>query len=164
MMKSQDEATYSGAHGLHHICIMAKDLERTVAFYVEAFGAVTLRRWSALFLEDGTQLRQGGVMLAVGTGGTHIEIFASDAGAVRPSHPSRGVHHFCLAVKDCDAAFARARSAGAGAYRHHDVDYDGTPLSLSVDEVGEPVIRSAFVEGPDGEIIQLLQDLAPSAL
>jgi glyoxylase I family protein len=77
---------------LAHICILAKDLNRSLNFYC---GALGLKRHFD-FLKNGELF---GFYLAVAPG-QFIEIFKTDPGAeIR----SQQIHHFCLEVDDIDA-------------------------------------------------------------
>nr|WP_320131740.1 VOC family protein [uncultured Holophaga sp.] len=128
----------SPVRGFHHVAMETADFERSVRFYQEAFGFRVRTAWG-----EG----QGrGIMLDTGDGSC-LELFAKGQGL----RPSGGWVHIALRTSDCRASLERALSRGA------------TPLQ-ELKEIripGRPVLpaRIAFVKGPDGEEIELFEEI-----
>ena len=136
--------------GFHHVAIRAIDFDATVKFYTEGLGfrihfpfSVPGRIDRAAFLDAGD--------------GRFVEIFGhtstvqSEGRRRRPDEDRTegALLHFCLRVADTDAAYARAIACGANPRVE--------PLSrqLSADPLVQ--VRIAFVTGPNGEVIELMQ-------
>lgn len=90
-----------GVRQVAHVCILARDLEATRAFYRDVFGMET--RFN--FTRDG---RIFGFYLDAG-GRTNIEVFENDASGFAGS---QNINHLCLEVGDLAAAVAHIRAAG----------------------------------------------------
>lgn len=84
-----------------HVCILARDLEATRAFYRDVLGMET--RFN--FTRDG---RIFGFYLDAG-GRTNIEVFESGASGFAES---QNINHLCLEVESLDEAVAHIRAAG----------------------------------------------------
>jgi glyoxylase I family protein len=134
----------------HHVAIRAIDFDATVKFYVEGLGfrlhfpfAVPGRIDRAAFLDAGD--------------GRFVEVFGQGSnvqseGRRREPGEARtegALLHFCLRAADTDASYARAMAAGATSRVE-----PGT-RRISEDLLVE--VRIAFVEGPNGEVIEFLQ-------
>lgn len=128
-----------GGCGFHHVAIRARDFDASVRFYTDALGFAEKIRWGE---GDGRA-----IMLDTGDG-NYLEIFAGGRGAA----PAEGaILHFALRTDNCDAAIARARSAGAVVTTEpKDVVIPSRPSQTPV--------RLAFCKGPDGEIIEFFQN------
>jgi glyoxylase I family protein len=138
------------APGFHHVAIRAVDFDETIRFYTEGLGfrvhfpfAVPGRIDRAAFLDAGD--------------GRFVEVFGSRS-VVQAEGPRRqpgqepaegAVLHFCLRVADTEASYARALAAGAVSRVE-----PGT-RRLSEDPLVD--VRIAFVVGPNGEVIELMQ-------
>jgi len=85
---------------LAHICILTKDLERSLDFYV---GTLGLKRHFD-FHKDGKLF---GFYMEVAPG-QYIEVFRSDAVDIKHQR----IHHFCLEVDDIDAIIDRLQKKG----------------------------------------------------
>jgi catechol 2,3-dioxygenase-like lactoylglutathione lyase family enzyme len=140
----------TSAPAFHHVAIRAVDFDETVRFYTEAFGfrvhfpfSVPGRIDRAAFLDAGD--------------GRFVEIFGENSivqseGRRRRPEEERtegALLHFCLRVADTDAAYARAIAAGAVSR------LEPVTRQTSADPLVE--VRIAFVVGPNGEVIELLQ-------
>jgi len=109
---------------LAHICILSKDLERSLDFYC---GALGLKRHFDFF-KDGALF---GFYLQVAPG-QFIEIFKADPAAeIR----SQRIHHFCLEVDDIDAAREKLMKHGV----------DVTPKKMGCDQTWQ-----CWCKDPDG--------------
>jgi catechol 2,3-dioxygenase-like lactoylglutathione lyase family enzyme len=120
--------------GLHHVAMHVRDINRSIAFYQEAFGFTLVRRWGG---EDSPA-----VMLDIGDGAI-LELFQKEAaGSVGTL-----LQHIAVGTDDVDAAYHRAISAGAGE--------QVAPKDVTIPSEPPFPVRLAFVIGPDGEPIEL---------
>lgn len=118
-----------------HIHLFTRDPEATAKFYADMFGAEIVRTM------------QGGkprIDLKLGGGDIFILDVSGDpkAGA-GPSHPHQGLDHFGLSVKEIDKVCAELKAKGARFTRGP--------------ETIRPGIRIAFIEGPEGVSIEILE-------
>jgi catechol 2,3-dioxygenase-like lactoylglutathione lyase family enzyme len=118
-----------------HIHLFTRDPEATAAFYERMFGAEVIR-----------SMQEGKPRIDLKLGGANIFILDvsgnSKAGA-GPAHPHQGLDHFGLQVRNIDAVCAELKSKGAVFSRE--------PVTI------RPGTRIAFVTGPDGVSIELLE-------
>jgi len=122
---------------LHHTHLFASDVERSIAFWRDHFGAVVL--------VDTVFAGARNVFMRVGEGRLHLYDQA-------PKHLGAGtVHHLGIETDELDALVARLKVAGVSVTdvrRHAEGDY-------------------AMAEGPDGLLLELFQPHAerlPAAL
>jgi len=118
-----------------HIHLFSRDPETTAAFYERMFGAEVTR-----------SLQQGKPRVDLKLGGANIFILdvSQDPKALAgPAHPHQGLDHFGLEVKSIDAVCAALKAKGAVFTRE--------PESI------RPGIRIAFLTGPEGVSIELLE-------
>lgn len=122
---------------LHHTHLFASDVDRSVAFWRDHFGAVVL--------VDTVFAGARNVFMRIGEGRLHLYDQA-------PRHPGAGtVHHLGIETDQLDALVARLKAAGVSVTdvrRHAEGDY-------------------AMAEGPDGLLLELFQPHAerlPAAL
>lgn len=135
MPRSGTNLTLAGG-GLHHVALGVRDLDASVRFYREALGCREVLRFP-----EGERTV---AMLDTGDG-SYLELFSGG----REEGGGGVLLHLALRTGDCDAAVERARAAGAR------IPEEPTTMALEGDP---PVpVRYAFVEGPDGERIELLQ-------
>ncbi|WP_423751106.1 VOC family protein [Salinirarus marinus] len=119
-----------------HTAIWVSDLERSYDFYVEGLG-----------LEESHRFDLGGVE-NIYVGGDHGEIqlrYDESSGGVDPDRET--LDHVALGVDDVDATFDRVRAE------------TGCPVveePFTVDQAGA---RVAFVEDPDGYVIEFVEQL-----
>ena len=124
-----------------HIHLFSPDPEATATYYERMFGAEVIR-----------SLQQGQPRIDLKLGGANIFILdvSKEAKAqVLPEHPHRGLDHFGLSVTDIDKVCADLKAKGAKFTRGP--------------ETPRPGIRIAFVEGPEGVSIELLERSAAYA-
>jgi catechol 2,3-dioxygenase-like lactoylglutathione lyase family enzyme len=118
-----------------HIHLFSPDPEATAAYYERMFGAEIVRT-----------MQQGKPRIDLKLGGANIFILdvSQDAKAkVLPEHPHRGLDHFGLAVKEIDKLCAELKAKGA--------------VFTRGPETPRPGVRIAFILGPEGVSIELLE-------
>jgi len=122
---------------LHHTHLFASDVDRSIAFWRDHFGAVVL--------VDTDFAGARNVFMRVGEGRLHLY-------AQAPRHVGAGtVHHLGIETDELDALVGRLKAAGVSVTdvrRHAEGDY-------------------AMAEGPDGLLLELFQPHAarlPAAL
>ena len=112
------------------------DIERSIAFYRDAFGFAPIRRWGET---------PRAAMLDMGDGAI-LELFERP-GAVRlDGH----LLHIALRSTDVDADYATALAAGAGEIT--------APKNVDIPAEHPFPVRIAFVKGPDGEPVELFAE------
>ncbi len=132
--------------GFHHVAIITRDWDKSMAFYCDGLGFVPKINW-------GTSPRRA-VMLDVGDG-NYLEVFERDVitanqaerESVLDTEPN--LLHLCLRTDDCAAAVEVARNAGANVTVEATVPDVFTQMGLKT--------KIAFVCGPDGEIIEFFE-------
>ena len=128
-----------GGGGFHHVAIRAHDFDASVQFYGETLGFREKIAWG-----EGDKRA---IMMDTGDG-NYIEIFA---GGTTGPKPEGAILHFAIRTDNCDAALERARVAG--------VEVTMEPESIDIQSRPAPTaVRIAFFKGPDGEVIELLQN------
>ena len=118
-----------------HIHLFTRNPEATAAFYERMFGAEVIR-----------SMQQGKPRIDLRLGGANIFILdvSQDPKAVAgPAHPHQGLDHFGLEVKNIDAVCADLKAKGAAFTRE--------PQTV------RPGVRIAFLTGPEGVSIELLE-------
>ncbi len=109
-------------HGIHHTAISTPDLERSVAFYRDLFGAEVVSEFEwpvgadfadAILGLNGSSARVAMLKL----GNAMIEIFEYLTPEPRKGDPNRpvcdhGITHLCLDVTDVNAEYERLVAAG----------------------------------------------------
>jgi len=125
--------------GFHHLSMRVLDLDASIKFYTEGLGFVERFSWG--------KASQRVVLLDTGDG-NYFELSQGDPDRV---YGDGVFHHIALRVDDCSAALEAARVAGA------DVTMETRDVTISTEPPLQ--IRIAFLKGPDGEIIELFQDL-----
>ena len=124
---------------LEHINLTVANLERSIAFYCEVFGARV--RWRGEILNT----REMRPAAHVGSDDFYISLFEAEAPAtrdsIRDSYAPPGVNHFGVVVKDLDGHVGRIEALG------HDVRRapDYAPG------------RRCYFEDPDGIEVEMLE-------
>jgi len=124
-----------------HVHLRSTDPDATGRFFETMFGAEVTRD----VYPPGT-LYPGQMRVAMRIGGQRILVAPAhphDPTGAAPQFPYYGVEHIGLTVDDVDAAVAELRAKGA--------DIAIGPLTRS------PGLRLAFVRGPDGVMVELVQ-------
>jgi lactoylglutathione lyase len=118
-----------------HIHLRSPDPETTAAYYERMFGAEVIR-----------SMADGKPRIDLKLGGADIFIVPVPAGSdvnPPPVTPYQGLDHFGLSVKNIDAVVAELKAKGA--------EFTMEPTDI------RPGIRIAFVRGPQGVSIELLE-------
>lgn len=118
-----------------HIHLFTRDPEATAAYYERMFGAEVIR--SSQQGKPRIDLKLGGANIFI------LDVSGDPKAAVGPAHPHQGLDHFGLEVSGIDAVCAELKAKGAKFTREPDTI--------------RPGIRIAFVEGPEGVSIELLE-------
>ncbi|GJE18314.1 VOC family protein [Methylobacterium marchantiae] len=116
-----------------HLHLRSLDAVKAGLFYVETFGAREVAR------EGGESVTR--VVLDLGGLTLFIEQAPEAGPAAKP--PNRGIEHIGLAVDDIEGAVADLKKRGIG-------------FVFDITDV-RPGLRTAFLDGPDGVRIELLQ-------
>src|SRR5262249_39091357 len=117
-----------------HMHLRSPDPEATAAFYERMFGAQILRS---------VQGGQPRIDLKLGGGDVFIMLVAAGSnGSPAPLHPHQGLDHFGLRVNGIDAVVADLKAKG--------VHFTMEPTTI------RPGVRVAFLRGPEGVSIELL--------
>ena len=119
-----------------HTALWVSDIDETIDFYVEGLGLD--RNWS--FESDGIE--------NVYVGGSDGEFqFKHDPDGDRPTGPGGGFAHVAVGVESTDDAFERL-------VERRDPPVEEEPMTM--DDIG---VRVAFVEDPDGYVVELVEEL-----
>jgi len=154
-----------GGGGLHHTTVRTNDWDRTLKFYEQVLGFTTLMSWNEHTGTMDERLNSTGkdmqrwAYLDSGDG-TYIEIFEDPwfvppaSGTTDPTkNAGSAIVHFGLRTSQVDQVCARARALGATVLADP-VDYTINPTSG-----GHPLLmRITFLQGPNGEWVELLQN------
>ena len=117
-----------------HLHLRSRDAVKAAGFYVETFGAREVKRVG----DDPVQR----VVLDLGGLTMFIEQAPDEIAPATPT-PCLGIEHFGLRVADIEAAMA-------------DLTARGVLVKTGITARG-PGLRIAFVEGPDGALIEILE-------
>ncbi len=120
-----------------HLHLRSADPESAAQFYVEALGATRL----------GSSLVQDALRVVVDLDG--LKLFIEQVPPTTPSAPQPpflGLEHLAVAVDDLDQVATTLRQRG--------VTFTKEPVSI------RPGLRIAFIQGPDGVLIEILQRVA----
>ncbi len=130
-----------GGGGLHHVCVKTRDWDATMRFYQELLGCTVKVAWRAA--------PERAVMLDTGDG-NYVEVFEDLA--YQPA-PNGALLHFALRTTRLDEVAARVRAAGVK------ITVEPKDVAIPTTNVPGPVpVRVFFCEGPNGEIVEFLQN------
>ncbi|WP_372680066.1 VOC family protein [Desulfosarcina sp.] len=122
----------------HHIHLLCTNLENTIDFFTQAFGAELVAR-KQFGQANGASLSLNGTTI-------NLRVAAEDetVNADAPL-PIYGYHHMCVEVDNLDAAYRELRDK---------------KIECSVPPRNTPDnLRVAFFKGPDDIVIEVLQQL-----
>lgn len=129
---------------VHHVCVRVTDLERSLQLYQGVLGLTVATQFT---------LSERRFALLRTPAGSHVELMEQPGGEA----PSENcVHaHFALSCDNIETTIVNARSAG------YTIAVEPTVLDLTNEVTGKPwSIQIAFIEGPDGESLELFHDLS----
>jgi catechol 2,3-dioxygenase-like lactoylglutathione lyase family enzyme len=118
-----------------HIHLRSPDPEATAAYYERMFGAEIIRT-----------MQQGKPRIDLKIGGANVfiaPVTPGDGVGAPPKTPYQGLDHFGLAVTGIDAVVAELKKKGA--------EFTMEPNTI------RPGVRIAFLRGPEGVSIELLE-------
>jgi len=146
-------------HGINHVAISTADIERLSAFYIDLLGFEEVFRlnWDVGHeqLDNITGLEDSSArLIMLRCGNACLELFEYQTPPPRAGDPARpvcdhGITHLCLQVSDIEAEHARLEAAG--------MRFHCPPQPL-----GD--IRATYGRDPDGNVVELLEVPADSAL
>ena len=118
-----------------HVHLRSPDPEQTALYYERMFGAKVLR-----------SMQEGKPRIDLDLGGMKVfiaPVLPDGKTADPPKSPYQGLDHFGLSVKGIDAVAAELKAKGA--------EFTMEPTTV------RPGVRIAFVRGPQGVSIELLE-------
>ncbi len=130
--------TVLGGGGFHHLAIRAADFEKSVKFYKDILGFKETVSWG-----EGDDRA---IMLDTGDGNC-FEIFA---GGSSEKKPEGALLHIALRTTDCASVIEKVRFAG--------MEITKEPTDVMLGSTHPIPVRIAFFKGPDGELIELLEN------
>jgi glyoxylase I family protein len=130
-----------GNGGFHHAAVKTRDWAATMRFYCEGLGCTAKVTWA-------DEPKRAG-MFDCGDG-NYIEVFEDLEWASPPIGP---IIHFALRTTRVDAAMAHLKGMG------YKITLEPKDVTIkSTNGLGDVSARIAFVEGPNGESVELLQN------
>lgn len=130
-----------GNGGFHHVAVKTRDWDATLRFYRDGLGCTERVTWD--------QAPQRAGMFDCGDG-NYIEVFEDLAWSPAPNG---ALVHFALRTSRLDKACAHLRTMGCK------FTVEPTDVTIkSTNGLGDVQVRIAFVAGPNGEIVELLQN------
>ena len=128
----------NGITSLAHVAIKAKDLDRSLDFYVNKLGFPEMMRLPKPDGSPGPWL----VYLRI-TDTQYLEIFPDGEGDRAPDWNDTAINHICLGVDDLDVTLRHLETVGIPLLRPRKMAGDGN--------------WQAWIEDPDGNRIELMQ-------
>ncbi len=134
---------------LNHVVVQVTDLKKSIDFYTNAFGLEVTNdslKHVVYTFADGSKQEKDINLVLLKFPGQDFVFEMSQVGVVKDSVNFDLFHHVGIDVKDIDKAFERAVSAGAKV---------SVPVRLV--QTNGIEAKQAFLKGPDGENIELMQ-------
>jgi glyoxylase I family protein len=124
--------------GFHHIAIWTANWDASLKFYCDGLGFAPKIEWG--------EAPKRGTMLDTGDG-NYLEVFEREVAPTHSGEPN--ILHLCFRADNVEQAVEVARAAGAKVKTEPTVPEPFTKLGLTT--------KIAFVEGPDGEIVEFFE-------
>lgn len=127
--------------GFHHVALKTRDWDRTLRFYCDVLGCTPKVTWQ--------DAPQRAAMLEL-PGGNYVEVFEDLA--YHPN-PDGAIVHFAFRTDRIEAVAEKVRAFGARITLE--------PKSLTIPNktaLGPVPVTILFCEGPNGEIVEFLQN------
>lgn len=141
----------------HYCAVSALDVQATVDFYVKSFGGEIVGGWNTLKFPGDHILDLPTKLVRVGGG--IFEIVQSDAKDVLQVPQKIGLNHLCITTDDCERDYQSAIDNGGSACLmvKGEIEWDGKPTMVELDNAERSSLKIAFITGPNGEMIELLE-------
>lgn len=145
-------------NGLNHIGMTVRDLDRTLAFYREAFGLEPVIRAvgenADISRSVGLEGENARIEYAfLDLGNTRIEVLQYDRPRGEQEYARRscdvGAFHVCFDVDDLDAKYAQLKSMG--------LDFVSEPIVLDGEQGALAGLRYVYFRDPDGLMLQMYE-------
>ena len=143
---------------VHHVGITVADMDRAVAFWERLLGRASRDRRILQGPQLGTMVGYPGIHIESCwidlPGGVALELLRyldREEAPYDPGTAHPGNVHVCLRVDDMDAAHAHAVACGARPVSERPIDVEAGPKAGA---------RLAYLRGPDGVTIELVQEPA----
>ena len=136
------KGTIKGITSIGHVALKVKDLDKSLAFYIEKMGFSEMLR---LNRDDG---RVWLVYLRI-TDDQYLEIFPDAVQDSAPGPETNGINHFCLIVEDIENIIRQLSEKDIALH---------LPLKTGADNN-----RQAWIRDPDGNRIEFME-MGPDAL
>jgi diaminopimelate decarboxylase len=141
---------------IDHVSVTCASIDRSLAFYRDGLGLAVSRRGAdaderigAVVGLPGAQLRFAELALGEGRLLELLEYESPTGRVLRPQPNDAGAAHFALAVTDLDGALRRLRD--------HGFPSRSAPVTLHDHEEPWTNATIAYVDDPDGFVIELIQ-------
>ena len=132
-----------GDGGFHHVCVKARDWDKTIEFYTDVLGFTEKIAWNSA--------PERAALLDTGAG-NYIEILEDMA---HTPEANGSIAHFALRTNNLDEVATHVRESGTK------ITVEPKDVTLSTtNNAGALVIRLFFCEGPNGEVIEFFQNVA----
>jgi glyoxylase I family protein len=128
--------------GFHHVCVKTRDWDATMRFYCDVLGCTPKVAWRSA--------PERAVMLQIPGAQSYVEVFED---LRYQPQPNGSILHFALRTDRLDQLVERIRAAG--------LKITIEPKNVTIPNttsVGPVPVRIFFCEGPNGEIVEFMQN------
>lgn len=135
---------------LHHVTLFVRDQETVAAWYVRHLGFEIVDR-AVLARQDGVRFDS----VRIGMGGLWINVSRLSNLTMRDAAVTyNGWRQVSLAVRDMDAVLQRLRAAGVDI-----IGQGALTFEVQNSRFGAHRYRAAFIRDPEGNVVELYEDL-----
>lgn len=148
--------------GIHHVALVAEDMESMLAFYEGTLGFTEAARMSWDAGEDEVDRiidvpGSAAEIRILRAGNAYLELFRFHAPEGAPLDRrnracDRGIRHFAFDVTDIESEYKRLRQAG--------IEFNCPPAYVELEGRG---LRAAYFRDPEGNIVELQELLEGAA-